>query len=751
MTRRKWILLTLFSGVTLPIIYGVVWLILIDIHVREKFAKTGFVRPTTYYSAAPRIMKGRVFSENEWLSHLQKKEYRKKNWGTSLRPGDFAQTIGDDCAQIHPQAIKCFAFHHHQKEHIFILATEETDILVALLSVNPKTNATENVTFVDLFPDVFAQYLGSDPILQKPVSLNHIPRWCLDAALAIEDPDFLNHQGISLRGLLRAFFINLKNLRLSQGGSTITQQLVKNNFLTAERTFSRKLKEMFIALILEARVPKDLILETYFNIIYLGQQGSYQIRGIGAAAPFYFDKPIDHLNLAECALLGAIINSPGRFNPFKNPENALSRRKKVLTAMHEQQRILDQEFKMALATPLPQKRALEIKETSPYFIEGVQRELASLGFYDLAGYSIYTTLRVSAQEAAQKALQNRLNALENTSDYHQKNKKHSLQGVVISSDPKTGELVALVGGRDHRKSPFNRIYDGHRQVGSLFKPIVFLAALIHDPTFNPMTSLENSPWTYTYEKQKWTPRNYDNTTSEKVPAFYALKESLNIPTARLALQLGLDKIITLARDLGVSSKLKPVPSLSLGSLEMRPIEVLSVYTTMARLGATLPLTTLRQLKNAEGEILLQNSVTTSATPVGTQEDFVLLKSMLLETMLTGTGRSARASGLSLEAAGKTGTTSDYKDAWFAGITENHVAVVWIGYDDNTPLKLSGASGALPIWTDYMKDLSKHQLAEPFIWPEDLNIKRLEISTEDLMAAGVPQDKAQSTFVMIRKN
>lgn len=751
MTRRKWILIALLTAVTLPIIYTVVWLLLIDVQVRDKFEKTGFVKPTTYYSAAPRIFRDEPFSDRELITHLQKKDYREKTWGSVLRPSDFAQTSGDECVNIHKDAIKCIAFHHHEQHKIYIIAAEETDKIVALLSVNPDTQATDSIDSIDLFPEVFAQYLGSDPILQKSMPLSRIPRWCLDAALAIEDPDFLNHQGVSFRGLARAILVNLKNFRLAQGGSTITQQLVKNYFLTAERTFSRKLKEMFIALIVEARVPKDQILETYLNIIYLGQQGSYQIRGIGAAAPFYFNKPADQLDLAECALLGAIINSPGRYSPFKNPDNSIARRKKVLTAMLEQQRILKEDYQTAIDKALPQKRTVEIKETSPYFIEGVQRELADLGFNDLSGYSIYTTMNLRAQEAAQKALQARLNALESSSDYHQKNKTHGLQGVVISSDPKTGELTALIGGRDHRKSPFNRIFDGHRQVGSVFKPIVFLAALINDLEFNPMTSLENSRWTYTYEKQKWSPHNYDNSTSEKVPAFYALKESLNIPTARLALQTGLDKIIALAKDLGVTSDLKPLPSISLGSFEMRPIEVLGVYTTIARWGLPTPLTSLRQIKNSTGDVVLEKTPTNNSVQIGQREDFVLLESMLMETMTSGTARSARASGLTVEAAGKTGTTSNYKDAWFAGITENQVSVVWVGYDDNTPLKLSGSSGALPIWTEYMKHLTQNQAPAPFRWPDDLNIKRIEISAEELINAGVPPDKAETTFLVLRKN
>lgn len=750
MTRRNWILLGLLSIVTLPIIYLVIWLFVIDVQVRDKFDKTGFVKPTTYYSAAPRIFVHEFFSENNLLSHLQQKDYRQKTWGSPLRSGDYAQTSGEECQKIHADALKCFAFHHHLQKMIYIIAAEETDRVIAIVSVDPDSQESHAVDSVELFAEVFAQYLGIDPILQKPLSLSRIPRLCLDAALAIEDPEFLNHQGVSFRGLARAVLVNIKNFRLAQGGSTITQQLVKNHFLNAERTFSRKIKEMFIAFVVEGRIPKDQILETYLNIIYLGQQGSYQIRGVGAAAPFYFNKPADQLNLAECALLGAIINSPGRYNPFKNPENALARRKKVLSAMLEQQRILPEDFTAAVEQPLPHRTGVEIKETSPYFIEGVQRELSQLGFHDLSGYNIYTTMNLFAQEAAQKALQTKLSALESTSEYHQKNKNHSLQGVVISSHPKTGELLALVGGRDHRRSPFNRIFDGHRQVGSVFKPLVFLAALIENSEFSPLTPLENSPWTYTYEKQKWTPHNYDNSHSAPIPAFYALKESLNIPTARLALQVGLDKIIEVAKELGVTSPLQPLPSLSLGAFEMRPIEVLHVYTSIARWGLPTPLTSLRKVENSSGQIIIEKNLDTQGEQIGRREDFLILQSMLTQTMISGTGKSARMSGLQIESAGKTGTTSNYKDAWFAGITENQVSVVWMGYDDNTPLKLSGSSGALPIWTEYMKQLSQKQLIPPLRWPEDAQVEPKEFSEQELIEMGIPPEKAQPTFLLLRK-
>lgn len=736
---------------TLPIIYLVVWLLYVDVQVREKFDKEEFVKPTTYYSAAPRIELGHPFNETTLLRELETHEYRKKTWGSTLRPSNFAQVSGESCQAVYAEAVKCFAFHHHVQKKIFIIAADETDKVLVLLSVDPTTNVSSNVDAVELFAQVFAQYLGADAIIQRELPLARIPRACLDATLAIEDPDFLEHQGVSFRGLARAVLVNLKNFRLSQGGSTVTQQLVKNYFLNAERTFSRKIKEMFMAFVVEARVPKDQILETYLNIIYLGQQGSYQIRGIGAASRFYFDKPAEEMDLAECALMGAVINSPGRFSPFRKPENALARREKVLKAMLEQNRILKEDYDQAISKALPKNTTIEVRETAPYFIEGVQRELAAQGFNDLSGYSVYTTMNLHFQEAAQKAIQTKLNDLESKSDYHKKHVKNSLQGILISSDPENGEILAVVGGRDHRKSQFNRIFDSTRQVGSIFKPIVFLTALIEDQEFSAMSKLENTPFEYKYERNVWRPQNYDDKTySPHVPAFYALKESLNVPTAHLAIDVGLDKVIDVAKDLGVTSPLQPFPSISLGAFEMKPVEVLKVYTTFARFGLPQELTMVRRLENGEGQTVYEKTMDTSGEQIGNKEDFMILDSMLTETMKTGTGRSAKLSGLNAEMAGKTGTTSNYKDAWFAGYTSDQVAIVWMGYDDNTPVKLSGASGALPIWTQYMLNIYKSGTPPPIQWPPDANAEYIEVGAQELLESGVPPEKAEPTGIFIRR-
>lgn len=745
MIRKKPVLFILIAMLTLFIIYVAGWLIRTDLLIKEKFASGQFVSPTQFFSRSLELAPNGSLQESELLTLLQSQNYRERVWGTRLQPSDYAKSTGEECVKIYAQSLKCYAFYHHLKNKIQIVTTDELDRILVLLEVDPDTQEAKNLESLMLFPQLFAQYLGNQPIIQNPRSLQEIPRQCLDAALAIEDPHFLDHQGVSWRGLLRAFWVNLRSARMAQGGSTVTQQLVKNYFLTPERTVSRKVKEILISFLVERAVAKDQILETYLNIIYLGQQGNFQIRGYSAAAQFYFRKDLSNLDLADCALLAAVINSPGLFNPFKNQERALQRREKVLSDMEEQKRILPEDKSLALQKPLPEKAAIEVRETAPYFIDGVIKTLRTEGFYDLSGYKIYTTLDLPSQRAAQTAVQTHLKNLESSSAYHKKNTAHSLQAVLVSSDVATGDVLALVGGRDHRMTPYNRVIESSRQVGSIFKPLVFLTAFYELADFSPTTLLTNEPFEYTSHGQKWKPKNYDGKTSEHVPAFYALKESINIPTAKLALDVGLDKIIAVARDLGAISDIKPYASLSLGAFEMTPFEVLQIYTNIARWGQKKTLRLVRNIENKEGVSVWRPDAGEEASMIETGS-FVNLISILAEAMKSGTGQGIKAMGLDIECAGKTGTTTNYKDAWFAGFSADQTAVVWTGYDDNTPVQLSGASGALPIWTNYMKSAIAQKGPSAFAWPRE-DVTTLSLSPQELIELGIPEEKAIPTVLL----
>ena len=597
---------------------------------------------------------------------------------------------------------------------------------------------------------LFAQYTGDKPTRQRWMPIGETPRYCLDAIIAIEDSEFFEHRGFSLKSFTRAMLANLTQMRFAQGGSTITQQLIRNYFLTLDKTVSRKIKEIIMSLIFEFRVSKDDILETYLKVIYLGQDGVFEVRGYGSAAYHYFQKDLSELDLAECALLAAIVNNPGRLNPVKYPENAKKRRERVLTKMVENDRLSEEEKSIALEAPLPTRINKTNSSSAPYYIDAVNEELKALGFEDRAGLSVYTAMSISAQESAQKAVKNRIKLYETQYPAIVKIKKEKnipLQALLVASDPVSGEVQAVVGGRDFRTSPYNRAIKSRRQVGSIFKPMVYLTALNQDtdPAYTPLTLLNNSPYELEYDNQSWSPKNYSGQFSGPLPLFYTLKESINVPTARLAMDVGLDNVIDTARSIGVTSSLKEYPSLSLGAFELAPFEVLTAYNTISQMGVKTPLHIVKHVTNIREELVYSHD--TNPELVGEPTNFASLVGIMRETLNSGTATYARKLGFNYVAAGKTGTTSDTKDAWFAGFTPFHSAVVWVGYDDGTPNNLTGASGALPIWTEYMKQASKAYTNQDFEWPE--GVEERELSFDELEQLGVPEEKRRATRLIFK--
>ena len=724
-----------------------------DQSIRKQVSEKRFLAPTKYYSSPKKFFINQVYSLESIEDYFSSQHYRKRSFGSPMSPGDYA--IGDE--EQCKQAIDtkndlhyCITFRSRFANKLYFLSLNEWNQLNAVFSGDQFTP----VLFAEAEASVFAQYLGDKPTQQIHSPLGEIPRYCLEAVLAIEDPYFLEHRGVSPRGILRAFVTNIQKARWSQGGSTITQQLVKNYFLSPEKTISRKIKEILISLIFEFRVSKDDILETYLNIIYLGQNGVFEVRGYKAAAEHYFQKPLSELNLADCSLLAAIINSPGRYNPIRHPERAKERRLRVLTKMKEHNMVFDEEFEEAKQAPLPTKIKTQITASAPYYVDAVNKKLKQLGYTELYGLNIFTALDPEAQSLAEKAVRNGIQYFEKNLAHIKKIKEngHNLQAALLSSNPLSGEITAIVGGRNFSSSPFNRAIESQRQVGSVFKPIVYLTALKNvdetDSPYTPLTLINNSPFRYEYEGQVWEPNNYSKKFSPPVPLFFALKESLNVPTARLATTVGLNKIITTARELGVTSTLKEYPSISLGAFELNPLEVLQAYSTLASLGEKRELRILKKVTNQSGDILFEESFYKER--VGDVEDYAILISMMKETLTSGTGAYSRKMGFTHIAAGKTGTTSDTKDAWFAGFTPFHVAVTWIGYDDQGQSHgLTGASGALPIWTNYMRDISKKYSNVDWSFPESVHKETL--SSEKLLELEIPQEKAKETDLYFKND
>jgi Membrane carboxypeptidase (penicillin-binding protein) len=712
-----------------------------------KLESKKFLSPTEYFAAPPTFTAKATMTRTQVEEILLRQHYRKREFDQRLLPGDYFVANSTDCASrmqigLDENQTECIAWVNHE------VTTDKADSSIQALvfqndgtiSKSVKGAPFQDIAEVNLESPLVAQYVGTEPLMQTVVSLGQVPTACLNAIMSIEDAQFLEHGGISIKSIGRAVLKNLTSRRAAQGGSTITQQLVKNYFLTSEKSLKRKYQEFFISLLLESRFSKDEILEMYLNIIYMGQSGAFQLRGYGSASQFYFAKDITDLSLPECALMAAMVNSPGAFSPFRNPANAIKRRALVLEKMSGLGYITEDEQKTANEAALPTKVPVLASETAPYYLDAVRKQLSALNI-PLEGTRIYTGLRLEDQQAAQESLRNYLTNIETTNKVlkAQKEKGALLEGVVLSADNRTGLVNVVVGGRNYRMTQFNRALDGHRQVGSIMKPFVYLTALLNktpeDQPYTPMTLLNDEKFTTKYEGQSWSPNNYGKKYFGTVPMFFALKNSLNAATASLGLAVGLGNIIDVAHEIGVDSALKPVPSVTLGAFEMYPKEVLQSYMTFANMGQRKDLTYVTKVIAADGKVAYEHVVsprsTVDAAAVGT------LVGMMKQTVLSGTARSITLNGFMNPAAGKTGTTSDNKDAWFAGFTPYLTTVVWIGFDNNLNHKLTGASGPVPVWTAFMKKASARYPADDFTWPEDTSV--VDIDEDDLRAVNAIQN------------
>jgi penicillin-binding protein 1B len=538
--------------------------------------------------------------------------------------------------------------------------------------------------------------------------LEEVPAGLVAALLSVEDREFEHHHGVSPRAIARAVFANLRAGALVQGGSTLTQQLAKSYFLSAERTWWRKLNDAVIALLLEAHYDKGEILEAYVNEVYLGQDGRRSIHGFGLAAQFYFGRDLDALQLPELALLVAVVRGPSYYNPRRHPRRATKRRNLVLEQMRELGIISATRAKRVKSLPLGVTPASRASSRYPAFVDLVRRQLRrDYRDEDLRGEGlrIFTTLDLRTQRIAESALATRIARLERDKG----GGRSVLQGAIIVTAPQSGEALAVVGGRNRGGAGFNRALDAVRPVGSLIKPAIYLAALEQPGRYTLASRILDEPISIrTATGTPWQPKNYDDRVHGRISLYEALVKSYNLATVRLGMEVGLDQVTNSLQRLGVERPLDPFPSLLLGAAELSPVEVTQMYQTLAGGGFRVPLRAIREVTSARGEPL-------SRYPLSVQQAFqpgpvFLVVEAMRGVMNEGTGRSARARmGANLVMAGKTGTTDDLRDSWFAGFTEDFLAVVWLGHDDNTPAGLSGAKGALQVWIDMMKSLGPRSL------------------------------------------
>jgi penicillin-binding protein 1B len=608
--------------------------------------------------------------------------------------------------------------------------------ITKLTAPGPKGAALETVT---LEPPLLAEVSTTQRRRYVPISA--MPKRMINAVIAIEDQRFYEHPGVDLIGTAGALWRNVFGHKAYlAGGSTITQQIIKNTFLTAKKSPIRKIKEQFFALVLETRLKKDQILELYLNETVFGQRGPFEIRGVAEAARVFFGVDVQNLTNAQAATLAGIIQAPSSLSPSRNPKRAIERRNVVLKAMADAGFITVEDKTKAQAEPIGvAPHAME--NEAPYFVDWVS-QVVDEDYKGLlkpnAAVDVYTTLDVHFQRMAQDAMAEGLALVDK--QLTARKRKGIAQAAMVVADPKTGEILAMIGGRDYGSSQYNRAVLARRQPGSTFKPFVYLAAFekmaeTGGSELTPATVMIDEPTTWTDDQGKpYSPANYQNEYDGPVTLHFALAHSRNIVAIKTAEQTGYDRVADLWKKVGEGTRALPVPSIALGVFEASPLEMTTAYTLFDNAGTLRPLNPIvRIAENGQDKKIKTEAPREVARPDTTY----LVVNMMRSVINEGTAAAARAS-FKLDAAGKTGTTNDQRDAWFIGFTPDLIAAVWVGFDDNKPIGLTGAQGALPIWTAFMKRATAGRGDRAFAVPDGVVFADIDKETGKLATDGCPK-------------
>jgi penicillin-binding protein 1B len=714
------------------------YVVRLDRIVRERFEGQRFRVPSRVYSAPSILYPGLDWKLVDLEGTLRRLGYRKVAATGELEPGRYLWTPNRLRVQLRP-------FDHPSRPEpardvVFVLRGSQIDEIREL-------PAGHEMGAVLLEPEPIGAYYGPDREQRELVWVDEVPRHLVDAILAVEDQRFESHHGIDPRRIAGAMLANLRAGRVAQGGSTLTQQLVKNFFLTPERTVRRKVQEGVMALLVEARYDKREILQAYLNEIYFGQRGATAVHGVGEASRLYFGKNAANLSVAESALLAAIIQSPNGKSPYRDPERAVERRNLVLELMHRQGRISEAALQRSRQEPLRLAAVTPDSGDARYFLDLLQRQLASSytsEVLETEGLRIYSTLDRRAQRIAADALREGIEDLEKRYPrLRAEDPRRSLQGCIVALRPQTGEVIALVGGRDYSVTQFDRCSQARRQTGSVFKPFVYIAALEPRsgvPSATLASFVDDSPLEVRTPSGPWRPVNFDHKFHGRVPLREALERSYNTATARLAQQVGIERVIDVAKRMGISSDLPPVPSLALGTAIVSPLEVARAYATLASGGVRPEVQAAEDLVNEEGEILQRRRLRFERVlDPGTA---FLATSLLQGVADHGTAASLRAGGLRGPIAAKTGTTTSEYDLWLVGYTPELVAVVWLGFDEPRSLGVPSSRGALPIWRRFVGDLTGGEIRGAFRPPPGVETADIDPRSGALATWGCPERRSE---------
>lgn len=703
--------------VGLVILAGVA--IYLDAVVQEKFSGKRWTIPATVFARPLELFVGQKLDKDDFLTELDALGYRRER----AVDGPGVVSVAGNTIEMHTRG---FHFYEGIEESQRIRVRFSGDFVASLTrgnNVELPVARLEPLVIGGLYPAH-----NEDRILIK---LEQAPPYLLETLVAVEDREFFDHFGVSPKSIARAAWVNLSAGGVRQGGSTLTQQLVKNFYLTNERSLSRKATEAMMAILLELHYDKREILEAYLNEVFLGQDGRRAIHGFGLASQYFFGRPLVELQVQHVALLVGMVKGPTYYNPRRNPERALERRNLILDMLVEQQVIDSETAAAAKQKPLGVTPRGSLADSSyPAFLDLVKRQLREeYRDEDLTeeGLRIFTSFDPILQAKAEKAMTETLKRLGKAAE--------GVEGAMLVTNPETGELQAMLGGRQPGFAGFNRALDASRPIGSLIKPAIYLAALEKPSQYTLTSLLEDEPFSVKgADGQVWRPQNYGRNAHGAVYLYQALANSYNLSTARLGLDLGVPHVLKTLERLGASPQWPAYPSMLLGAGGLRLIEVADMYQTLANGGFNTPLRGIRSVVAADGEPL-------SRYPFKIQQRFdagaiYLTQYAMQRAMLEGTGRSVyNQLPRSLALAGKTGTTNDSRDSWFAGFSQDLLAVVWLGRDDNGKTSLTGATGALQVWADFMRRADPLPLQMPM--PDNVVMAWIDAQTGQGTAENCP--------------
>lgn len=709
--------------------------------IDARLSGTVLQNTTQIFSAPERISDGQSWTPEDLVLYLQKAGYRPSEDENTL--GQY--TVNGDTVDIRPSKLSYFG------------GTNAIAVQFgpkAIRTIRPLSGGAD-LGAAEIEPELITNLFDSSREKRRPVRYEDLPQPLVEAILSAEDKRFFEHPGFDFIRIFGAAWADIRHSQKFQGASTITMQVARTYFLSTDRTWRRKLAEAMLSFELEQRFSKQRIFEMYANEVYLGNRGSFGIRGFAEASVAYFGKDMRQLTLGECAFLAGLIRAPNYYSASdRHPERAVQARDRVLGQMLENKYVTEADIQDAKRVPLKLVRTAVSGSEAPYLVDMVKDHL--LEKYSETellsqNYRVYTTIDPQLQRAAVIALDAGVKNVDAllAKKYEKARKAQAkkgtnepiptVQAALVAVDPRTGEIKALVGGRDYGQSQLNHAL-ARRQPGSVFKPFVYAAAFSNaidgvQPVVTPATTIEDEPTVFEFDGQEYTPNNYGEKFMGKVTVRQALTNSLNVATVKVAEMVGYGRVVQVARQMGLGSNVKPTPAVALGAYELTPIEVAGAYTAFATMGTRAEPFFLKNVTSANGTPLEKNA------PVNKQvldpRVAFLVDSVLQDVMNKGTGATVRAKGFSLPAAGKTGTS---RDGWFAGFTNNLVCVIWVGFDDNHDLGLAGGVAAAPIWADFMiraTGMSAYKDVKPFAMPDGVESDVIDVDTLELATPNCP--------------